>query len=171
MNFEYNHLLPQHFSPKSRVWVYQNNRLFTLSEAFDIEDILQQFTDSWTSHGAKVTGYANLLFGQFIILMADETEATVSGCSTDGSVRLIKNIEQKFGVDMFNRTSLAFVVKDKVEVLPLNQLEYAFQNNFLTADTLYFNNLVQTKKELENEWLIPIKKSWISEKLQLQTNY
>ncbi len=103
--------------------------------------------------------------------MADETETTVSGCSTDGSVRLIKNIEQKFGVDMFNRTSLAFVVKDKVEVLPLNQLEYAFQNNFLTADTLYFNNLVQTKKELENEWLIPIKKSWISEKLQLQTNY
>jgi hypothetical protein len=171
MNFEYHHLLPEHFSPKSRVWVYQSNRLFTLSEAFDIEDILQQFTDSWASHGAKVTGYANLLFGQFIILMADETEATVSGCSTDGSVRLIKHVEQKFGVDMFNRTSLAFVVKDKVEILPMHQLEYAFQNNFLTADTLYFNNLVQTKKELEKEWLIPIKKSWISQKLQLQTNY
>lgn len=171
MNFEYHHLLPQHFYPNSRVWVYQSNRLFTLSEVLDIEEILQQFTDSWTSHGAKVTGYANLLFGQFILLMADETEATVSGCSTDGSVRLIKHIEQNFGVDMFSRTSLAFVVNDRVEVLPMHQLEYVFQNNLLTADTLYFNNLVQTKKELENEWLIPIRKSWISEKLQLQTNF
>ncbi len=165
MDFEYRHLLPQHFSPKSRVWIYQCNRLFTLSEVIEIEDVLHQFTDNWTSHGAKVTGYANLFFGQFIVLIADETSSTVSGCSTDGSVRLIKNIEQHFVVDMFNRNNLAFVLNNKVEILPLGQLNYAFKNNFITPDTLYFNNLVQTKQQLEHEWLIPVKQSWLSGKL------
>ena len=171
MNFEYRHLLPQDFSPHSRVWIYQSSRLFSLSEALKIEDILEQFTRTWTSHDAKVTGYANLLFGQFIVLIADETEATVSGCSTDSSVRLIKQTEQHFGVEFFNRTSLAFVVKDRVQILPLNQLAYAFQNNFITADTLYFNNLVYTKQEMEYNWIIPVKNSWLSEKLKLQPHY
>jgi hypothetical protein len=165
MNLEYRHLLPADFHPASRVWIYQASRLFSISEALEIEDMLQQFTDKWHSHGAKVKGYANLLFGQFIVIMADETAAGVSGCSTDSSVRLIKTIEEKFKVNMFDRQSLAFVVEDKVQLLPLSQLKYAVENNFIEADTLYFNNLVQTKRELIDDWMIPVKESWLSKRL------
>jgi hypothetical protein len=131
----------------------------------EIEDMLNDFVEQWHTHGAKVKGYANLLFGQFIVILADESAASVSGCSTDSSVRLIKNIEQQFKVDMFNRQNLAFVVKDKVQLLPLQQLKYAVENNFIEADTLYFNNLVQTKDELINKWLIPVKESWVAKKV------
>ena len=157
--------LPPDFSPTSRVWIYQSSRLFFLSEVFEIEDMLKQFTESWQSHGAPVKGYANLFFGLFIVLMADETASGVSGCSTDSSVRLIKEIEKKFSVSMFNRESLAFYVKEKVQQIPMSQLEYALANNFITPDTIYFNNLVQTKKELEEKWLIPLKESWLKEKV------
>ncbi len=112
-----------------------------------------------------VKGSGYLFFGQFVILMADETASGVSGCSTDSSVRLIKDIEQHFGVNMFDRTTLAFIVKDKVQLLPLSQLQYAFDNQFITADTLYFNNLVQTKKELEEDWLQPVKNSWLAKRI------
>ena len=97
--------------------------------------------------------------------MADETATGVSGCSTDSSVRLIKSIEQKFNVQMFDRQNLAFVVKDKIQLLPLNQLGYAVENNFINADTLYFNNTVLTKKELLDKWLIPVKESWLAKRL------
>jgi hypothetical protein len=165
MKLEYAHLLPVNFHPASRVWVYQSGRLFGISEALEVEDMLQQFVQTWQSHGAQVKGYANLLFGQFIVIMADETAAGVSGCSTDSSVRLIKMIEERFKVNMFDRQNLAFVVKDKVELLPLSQLTYAVENNFIHADTLYFNNLVQTKKELINNWMIPVKESWLAKRL------
>jgi len=165
MNLEYKSLLNENFSPDSRVWIYQSNRLFTLSEALVVEDILNDFTDKWLSHGTPVKGAGYLFFGQFIILMADEKATGVSGCSTDSSVRLIKDIEQRFGVNMFDRTTLAFVVKDKVQLLPLSQLQYAFDNGFIDSHTLYFNNLVQTKAELENNWLVPIKDSWLSKKI------
>jgi len=161
MNLEYKYLLPRNFSDDSRVWIYQSSRLFTISEALKIEERLKAFTAEWRSHGAEVKAYGNLFFGQFVVLMADETQAAVSGCSTDSSVRFIKELEREFNVDFFNRTNLAFVVKDKVQILPVNQLQYALDNNFIDENTVYFNNLVQTKRELEEGWLVPVKESWI----------
>jgi hypothetical protein len=167
MKLEYKYLLEGNFHPDSRVWVYQSSRLFRLSEALDIEEMLKKFTRDWKSHGTPVKGAGYLFFGQFIILMADEKATGVSGCSTDSSVRLIKDIEQKYAVNMFDRTTLAFIIKDKVELLPLTQLQYAIDNGFINADTLYFNNLVQTKEELENNWMIPVKESWLAKRISI----
>lgn len=168
MDLEYKNLLDKNFSLDSRVWVYQSSRLFSLQEAFEIEGLLDDFTAKWLSHGSPVKGAGYLFFGQFIVLMADEKATGVSGCSTDSSVRLIKDIEQRFGVNMFDRTTLAFVVKNGIQLLPLSQLQYAFNNGFINSHTLYFNNVVQTKKELEDNWIIPIKDSWLSKKIIVQ---
>ncbi len=164
---DYKELIPAGFAADSRVWVYQSSRLFMMSEALHIEDLLNNFVANWQSHGAPVKGYANLFFGQFVVLMADERATGVSGCSTDSSVRLIKQIEELFKVNMFDRTTLAFMVKDKVQMLPLAQLQYAINNSFITPDTIYFNNLVQTKDELENKWLLPVKESWLAKRVTL----
>ncbi len=169
MNIDYRTLIPEDFHPSSKVWIYQASRLFSIGEALEIEDMLNEFVENWRSHGAVVKGYGNLLYGQFIVLMADETQSGVSGCSTDSSVRLIKQIEELFKVDMFNRQNLAFLVKDKVQLLPLSQLNYAIENDFINADTIYFNNLVLTKEELLNKWMIPVKDSWLAKKIKVPT--
>ena len=164
MNLHFQDLIPENFNNNSRVWIYQCNRIFTLSETLEIEELLENFTKSWLSHGAKVTGYANLFFGQFIILMADETATGVSGCSTDSSVRLIKNIEQDYNVNLFERQMLAFVIKERIQFLPMEQLSYAIENNFINSETLYFNNTIETKQELLNSWIVPIKESWLAKR-------
>lgn len=169
MNLEYKHLLPDNFSPQSKVWVYQSSRLFTLSEALEIESLLNKFSSEWRSHGEEVYAYCNLFFGRFIVLMADETHTTVGGCSTDSSVRFIKQLGEKFNVDFFNRTNLAFLINNKIQVLPMGQLAYALDNYFINPDTLYFNNLVSTKEQLENAWIVPVKDSWIASKIQHKT--
>lgn len=165
MNLNYKELLPSDFSPKSRVWVYQSNRLLTINEALDAEKKLIDFTEEWSSHGAKVRAAGFLFFGQFFVLMVDETVAGVSGCSTDSSVRFIKSLEAAYAINLFDRTALAFVIKDKVQLLPYAQLQYAFDNDYIDADTLYFNNLVATKIKLENNWLVPVKDSWLKTRL------
>lgn len=167
MNLNYQDLLPAGFAADSRVWIYQSNRLFFVSEVLQIEELLKNFVDNWQSHGSPVKGYGNVFYGQFIVLMADERATGVSGCSTDSSVRLIKHIEEMFNVNMFDRTSLAFVVKDKVQLLPLTQLQYAIDNQFIAPETPYFNNLVQTKDELENKWIVPVKDSWLRGRIKL----
>lgn len=166
MDLNYQSFIPAAFHNSSRVWVYQSSRLLLISEAFEIEKILKEFTDQWLSHGTPVKGYANLLFGQFLVFMADETATGVSGCSTDSSVRVVKTIEERFKVSMFNRQQLAFVVKDKIQLIPLAQFSYALENNFIGPDTLYFNNLVGTKEELLEKWLVPVKESWLKTRMK-----
>ncbi|HJV19405.1 MAG TPA: hypothetical protein VJ552_05950 [Sediminibacterium sp.] len=165
MNLEYQQHIPADFHEQSKVWIYQSSRLFSIGEAFEMEEILKDFIAGWESHGSLIKGYANLFFGQFIVLMADDSSARLCGSSADKAIRLIKELEEKFHVDLLNRQSLGFIVKDKVEILPLNQLNYALENGFITADTLYFNNLVTNKKMLLNEWLVPLKDSWLKTKL------
>jgi hypothetical protein len=165
MNLDFTEHIPEDFADNSRVWIYQSSRLFFISEALEMEDMLNDFATNWKSHGAPVKGFANLFFGQFIVLMADESATGVSGCSTDSSVHLIKTIEEKYKVQMFDRQNLAFVVKDKIQLLPLSQLEYAVENSFINADTLYFNNTVLSKKEMIEKWIVPVKDSWLDKRL------
>lgn len=169
MNLSYHHLLPEDFDASSRVWIYQADRLFSMNEALQLESQLEEFVGQWNTHGTPVKGFATLFFGQFIVLMADESAATVSGCSTDSSVRLMKSIEQQFKVQLFNRQLLAFVVKDKIQLLPLQQLNYAIDHGFVDKNTLYFNNTVQTKHELINSWLVPAADSWLASRFSVQT--
>ncbi|HRI21449.1 MAG TPA: hypothetical protein PLA68_10875 [Panacibacter sp.] len=166
MNISYKEIIPEDFHPASRVWIYQSNRLFTVAEALQVEEILENFIKGWQSHGTPVKGYANVLYGQFVIIIADETVAGVSGCSTDSSVRVMKQLEEEFKVNMFDRQLLAFLVKDKIQMLPLAQLKYAVENGFINGDTMYFNNLVATKQELLEKWLIPAKESWLAGRLK-----
>jgi hypothetical protein len=169
MNLDFQQYLPADFHNSSRVWIYQSSRLFSISEAFEMEELFTTFVTDWKTHGTPVKGYANLFFGQFIVIMADETAAGVSGCSTDSSVRLVKDIEQRFKVDMFNRQTLAFILKDKVELLPLAHLNHAIDNGFIKPDTLYFNNLVATKQELIIKWIAPANQSWLVGKFATTT--
>jgi hypothetical protein len=155
-------ILPANFNKESKVWIYQADRIFTMPEIFKIEPHLENFADNWTSHGARVKGFATVLYGQFIIIMADETATTVGGCSTDSSVHVIKEIEQMTGVKLFNRELLAFWVKDKVQTIPMAQVGYALENGLLQNDTLYFNNLVNTKADMEANWIQPISESWLA---------
>lgn len=162
MKINFQELIPQDFNDNSHVWVYQSNRGFTIKETIRIEELLKNFAKGWKSHGTPVKGYANVFFGQFIILMADETAMGVSGCSTDSSVRLIKNIEQDFHVELFDRLMLAFIMQERIQLLPLSKISSYLENGLLSTGTLYFNNTILTKKELLNNWIIPVKESWLA---------
>jgi len=164
LNLQYTHLLPKDFHAASRVWIYQSSRVLMQGEALELETMLQEFVAGWNSHGAPVKGFATLLFGQFIILMADESQAGVSGCSTDSSVRLIKEVEARFSISFFDRQTLAFVVQNEVQLIPLSQVDYAINQGFVQADTIYFNNIVPSKEALETEWLVPVKDSWLAKR-------
>lgn len=167
MELNFKQHLPVAFSDDSRVWIYQSNRMFSPGEIQEIDVMLTDFVQNWQSHGAPVKGFAKIFYKQFIIVMADETLVGVGGCSTDSSVRVMKAIEEKFSVDLFDRQSLSFLVGEKVLQIHLDQLNAAMAENLITEDSLYFDNTVLSKKQLEESWITPLKQSWLKKKLQL----
>lgn len=167
MQDELKRLLPAGFSDGSRVWIYQGSRPFGEQEVPEINEQLEHFYTQWLTHGTPVKGWAKLVFNQFIVVLADETASGVSGCSTDGMVRVIKSIERQYEVNMFDRLVITFLVKGKAEMLPLGQVQYAIDKGYIDGDTPLFNNTVGTKKELEERWLVPLKDSWLAQRVAL----
>ena len=166
MIFDAEHNLPSDFASSSRVWIYQANRTLQEEEKQEINIRLNHFVQHWTSHSQKVKGFAGIFFQQFIILIADETAATVSGCSTDSSMHLIKELQLQFQIDLLNRQQLAFLHKEKIELINLHELNEALQQQRISTDSLYFNNLVSTYQELKEKWIIPLRESWLSSRLE-----
>ena len=159
---KYQSLIPANFPDASRVWIYQSGREFTSAEILQIEEQLVAFGKTWNSHGDKVRDFAQLFFGRFIVLMADETNTSVGGCSTDFSIKYIKNLGKDYNTNFFDRSQLAFIIKEKVQIISLDAVNAAIEDGYINAETLYFNNTILTKKELLNTWIIPLKKSWLA---------
>lgn len=148
------------FSPQSKVWIYQSNRLFTPTETAAIEYKLNEFTAQWAAHGQQLKAKAEIIYNIFIVLTVDELTAPVTGCSIDASVRLIKEIESTYGVDLFDRFNIAYRFEDEVHVISKEDFETLITIKKVTPDTIVFNNLVQTLAEFEQKWEVPIKDSW-----------
>jgi hypothetical protein len=71
---------------------------------------------------------------------------------------------------MFDRLSITFMRKGKAEMLPLGQIQYAIDKGFIDGETYLFNNVVYTKAELLERWLVPLRKSWLAERVQLNSH-
>jgi hypothetical protein len=150
------------FSPQSRVWIYQSNRKFTAVEETEILQKLSVFTNQWKAHGNELMAKAEIRYGFFIILTVDESQANVTGCSIDSSVRIIKDIEQTYHVDLFNRFNIAYKVGDEVIVNGKEDFETLVNIKKVTLQTVVFNNMVQNLDELETKWEVPFEQSWHS---------
>ncbi len=152
--------------PLSKTWVYMSNRPFTDLEASEILRSLNYFTKEWTAHGFNLKASGELRFNRFIVLMVDETLAGASGCSIDKSVHFIKSVEQQYDVDFFNRLLFAWKKQDEIHVSPLGALSDLYDNHQISDETIVFNNNVATKKQLEESWMVPLKKSWMFSRLR-----
>ena len=145
----------------TRVWIFQSKRPFTDQEIDFINARLKAFADEWNVHGMPLNTSFRIEHRQFIVLAADESQQSTSGCSIDSSVRVLKEIEQSLGLNLFDRDQVAFKTANGIVTIPVGKLKENFVNGILDGDTLTFYNLVDTKSQLESGWLVPVKATWL----------
>ncbi|CAN5654021.1 hypothetical protein BH11BAC1_BH11BAC1_30320 [soil metagenome] len=148
--------LPAH----SRIWIYQCSRELTGDEETLIGDETKRFLESWTAHDKALQAGFEIRYHRFLILMIDEKVAGASGCSIDKSVHFIQSIEKKFGLSLMDRMQFAYKLNDKVEIVSRNEFEKLFAAGILNQASIVFNNLLQTKQELDSAWEVPVRDSW-----------
>ncbi|MBC8052145.1 MAG: ABC transporter ATPase [Sphingobacteriaceae bacterium] len=147
-------------SKKSRVWIYQSNRPFSLQEEHSIKEKLSSFISQWEAHGNKLTAMAAIRYNRFIILAVDEELAGATGCSIDKSVNLMKEVGKEFNVELFDRFNIAYHGSAGIASCGRDEFEILISEGKVTKDTIVFNNLVQTMGEMETNWEVPFNQSW-----------
>ena len=154
------YLAAEKLSPGSRIWIYQADREFKPEEIAFIEEATKAFLESWTAHNLALNAGFEIRYNRFLILMVDEESAGASGCSIDKSVHFIKSLENKFGIGFFDRMRFAYKSNGRVEALPRMEFEKRYKEGSINGDSIVFNNLIERKRDLSDNWEIPVKKSW-----------
>lgn len=148
------------FSPHSKVWIYQSNRKFTDKETAEIQEVLNNFTSQWAAHGHQLKAKAEIFYQYFIVLTVDQQVASVTGCSIDASVKVMKGIESKYELDLFNRFNMAYKIDGEVHVVSKEDFETLITINKIDLNTTVFNNLVENLADFEQKWEVPLQESW-----------
>jgi hypothetical protein len=151
-----------HLPPRARVWIYQASRPLAEEELMPLLPRLAAFAEDWTSHGQQLAASAQFLHRQFLVIGLDEAVAGASGCSIDASVRFVRELEQHLGIELLEKSRMAFLTEGQLHLLTRRELREAIATGQVTANTPYFNNTLTTKDELITSWPAPAGQTWLA---------
>jgi len=159
-------LIPfQSLSPNSRIWIYQSSRALTQEEQSILKLETEAFLTQWTAHGQTLRAGLQMAFDRFLIIGANEEVNEASGCSIDKSVGFIRHLEQRFHIDLLNRSKVAYRLDGQVYVMDFRDFKTSLSNNGIPDRAEVFNNAVQFKRDLDNGWIQQVEMSWFGKYL------
>ncbi len=156
----------EELSPKSRLWIYQADRQFEENEVTEIEKSAADFCNNWAAHGQALKAWSAVLHNRFVVFIVDETQTMASGCSIDTSVNYIREISDIFKLDFFDRMLICYKDGEAVKSFKLGELNDHLQGGKINMETPVFNNLIYTKEDFENKWVLPLEQTWMKKKVK-----
>lgn len=150
-------------SGESRIWIYQCERVLNSDEEAFLSTQLSSFIDAWSSHGAKMDATAEVFHHRFLVIGADENQATASGCGIDKSVNFVKSIGQTLHLDFFKRTQIVYWEDNELVDAELNLFWARRKAGLIQDSTIVFDNTIRKVSELKNKWKVPFSESWHAE--------
>jgi hypothetical protein len=147
---------------ENRVWVYLSDKIFDDATITSLKEDMQHFLAGWNAHGTALSASADILHKHFIIIKADEEKFSASGCSIDKQFQFVKAAEQKYNLSLLNRLVIAYKVGDDVRVVHSSRVGEMLASGQLNENTIVFNVAVANESELQNNFEIPLNKSWLA---------
>jgi hypothetical protein len=147
-------------SNDAKVWVYPSSRKFYSTEIEEIEQKVKQFVASWKPEDENFKVSYQLLYNRFIILVADDTETSLTNADIDASVSFILQLQETYKVELLDKMNACFKQGEYVQYKDLKDFKKLLKNKAVTAKTIIFDNLINNKEDLENFWEIAIENSW-----------
>ena len=144
----------------ARVWVYQCNRSFTEEEQAQLNTQLQEFINRWKVHGKDLLSAFELRYNRFIVIGASPDAHGVGGCSLDTLARFIQELETQYNVTLLDRMNVSYRQGEYIAYKNLPDFKKMVKDKAVSAQTIVFNNLVNTKLEYEENWEVPLEESW-----------
>lgn len=144
----------------SKIWIYQSDRKFYPNEIEGLKNKLEGFLSSWNDNGIDIIASYQLKYYRFIILAVDETIDSITVNAIDNSVRLILQLQSDYEVELLDKLNVCFKQGEFVQYKEVKEFKKLIKSKSISAKAIVFNNLINTKGELESDWEIPITESW-----------
>jgi len=146
----------------ARIWIYQSSRTFSEEEERQIAQKTAYFLSQWTAHAQALQAGFLTPYHRFLIIGLNEATAGASGCSIDASVHFIQALEETYGLTLLDKMNVTFRQGAHLAYKPLAEFKKMAKSGAVSKNTIVFNNLANTKADLESHWEVPAAQSWHS---------
>lgn len=144
-------------NPNSKVWVYVAKHPIAEPLLGDIMTLGHSFVKDWAAHGTELDARFSILNNQVIVLAVDQSNQQATGCSIDSSVQFIKQLDQNFQLDLFERMRVLYKNESgDIQTAHLQKL-----NGEITENSLVFDHLADTIGSLKTAWKIA-SNTWVA---------
>ena len=148
-------------SEDARVWIYPSSRKFYPQEIEALEDKVETFIKNWKLDDENFKASFKVFYQRIIVIYADEN-TSLTNRDLDEVVVFILKLQQEYEVELLDKMNVCFKQGEFVQYKEVVEFRKLIKNKSVNARTVVFDNLVQTKYDLENYWEVPITESWYS---------
>lgn len=151
-----------------RIWIYTLSRPLEAPELEELKNLCRHFVSGWTAHDVSLDASYELYKERLLIFKVNEAKYNASGCSIDKQLRFVKELENKFKVELLNRLLVAYENNGRVEVVKQPAVADLLASHVLNENTIVFNNAISSSDELSSVWRLPLRSTWLSKYLVRQ---
>lgn len=148
-----------------RIWIYTISNLLTEDQLTALKNRCHHFVSTWTAHEVSLDASFELYKNRLLIFKVNEANYNASGCSIDKQVRLVKELEQEFSIELLNRLLVAYEKNEDVVVVKQSEIAGLLQNGTISGNTLVFDNTISQSTDLAGNWKRPLKETYLSKYL------
>ena len=146
-------------SDQARVWIYPASRKFYPQEMKELENKLELFISSWKDAEDDFKASFEIKYNRFIIFYVED-HIPLTNADIDQQVAFILTLQDEYQLDLLDKMNVCFKQGEFVQYKEIKQFKKMLKDKSVSSKTIVFDNLVQSKYELENNWEVPITESW-----------
>lgn len=149
------------FPPEARAWLFAAESPLAASTKSEILSSLEATIAKWKSHGTEIAAQATFLDEVTLLVVADFTQAEMSGCSIDRMILAVReagsavgtNLLDAKGIHFWDHTGLHFVSRERfAELASIGAVDAGTMVLDLTRITL--------ADIRDRKWKVPAGSSW-----------
>ncbi|SED20670.1 hypothetical protein SAMN04489761_4620 [Tenacibaculum sp. MAR_2009_124] len=146
-------------SDEARVWIYPASRKFYPQEIEDLKGKLQAFVSSWKNSDEEFKASFEIKYNRFIVFYA-EKNVSLKSTDIDEQVSFILLLQNEYEIDLLDKMNVCFKQGEFVQYKEIKAFKKMLKEKSVSSKTIVFDNLVQSKYDLENYWEVPMSESW-----------
>lgn len=152
------HIDFENLDANAKIYIYPSNQKFHPNQLDEINNLLNLFTENW-SQRHTINASATIKHQRFIIFgINDETPITTE--ILDEMVGFILEIQMAYDVVLIDKLNVCFKQGAYIQYKDVKEFKTLIKNKSVNKDTIVFDNLINTKEELDHNWEIPASESW-----------
>lgn len=144
----------------SKIYLYPSNKKFHPEMLASIETLVKEFIENWsTTHAIEV---AHKISYQRFIIIGIQEGTSPSVAQLDELVSFIFKLQMEFDIELLDKLNVCFKQGQYTQYKDVKEFKKLIKSKSVTPKTIVFNNLINTKEELDHDWELPAADTWYS---------